>query len=93
MATSPSNVRPGSSNGRDPSVRRSHIPAQRRRKYRPSLHSSEAGKRFGHSAGSLSLTDDFSCRLIRLPLRCGMKDEDARVIDCVYKLTASVARA
>jgi dTDP-4-amino-4,6-dideoxygalactose transaminase len=52
------------------------------------LHSSEAGRRFGRSAGALPVTDDLSERLIRLPLWAGMIDEPERVIACVRELVA-----
>ena len=51
------------------------------------LHSSAAGRRFGRTVGTLSLTDDLSDRLIRLPLWSGMQGEYERVIDCVHALT------
>ncbi len=40
------------------------------------LHSSPAGKKFGRPDGSLSITDDFSDRLLRLPLWIGLKESD-----------------
>ena len=39
------------------------------------LHSSPAGQRYGRAAGSMSVTDDCSARLIRLPLWVGMPEE------------------
>lgn len=46
------------------------------------LHSSPAGRSLGRAHGSLPVTDDFSDRLVRLPLWVGMKnDEVARVVD------------
>jgi dTDP-4-amino-4,6-dideoxygalactose transaminase len=38
------------------------------------LHSSPAGRRFGRPQGSLTVTEDSSARLIRLPLWLGMTD-------------------
>lgn len=49
------------------------------------LHSSEAGRRFGRSAGPLPITDSVSERLIRLPLWSGMTiDEQEQVIASVH---------
>jgi dTDP-4-amino-4,6-dideoxygalactose transaminase len=50
------------------------------------LHSSDAGRRFGRTVGTLAVTDDLSGRLIRLPLWSGMRSERERVIDCVHEL-------
>ena len=44
------------------------------------LHSSPAGVRFGRPAGSMSVTDDCSARLIRLPLWIGMPEDASRVV-------------
>jgi len=44
------------------------------------LHVSPAGQRFGRAAGDLTLTCDFSERLVRLPLWAGLEDEQAKVI-------------
>lgn len=45
------------------------------------LHRSPAGKKFGRSHGNLSVTDDLSARLIRLPLWFGITlDQQARVV-------------
>ncbi len=51
-----------------------------------SLHSSEAGRRYGRTAGTLALTDSLSERLIRLPMWSGMRDESERVIAAVHDL-------
>ncbi len=40
------------------------------------LHSSPAGRRFGRISGELTVTDDLSDRLIRLPLWIGLTDAD-----------------
>jgi dTDP-4-amino-4,6-dideoxygalactose transaminase len=46
------------------------------------LHSSPAGVRYGRPAGSMSVTDDCSARLIRLPLWIGMpEDASQQVVD------------
>ena len=50
------------------------------------LHSSEAGRRFGRTAGTLALTDSLSERLIRLPVWSGMRDEPERVIAQIHNL-------
>jgi dTDP-4-amino-4,6-dideoxygalactose transaminase len=53
------------------------------------LHSSPAGRLHGRSGGDLSVTDDVSGRVLRLPLWPGM-DEDAvrRVVEGVFAATA-----
>jgi dTDP-4-amino-4,6-dideoxygalactose transaminase len=50
------------------------------------LHSSEAGRRFGRTAGTLALTDSLSERLIRLPMWNGMGNQSERVIAAVHDL-------
>jgi dTDP-4-amino-4,6-dideoxygalactose transaminase len=50
------------------------------------LHSSDAGRRFGRTVGSLARTEDLSERLLRLPLWRGMQRERERVIACVNEL-------
>jgi dTDP-4-amino-4,6-dideoxygalactose transaminase len=51
------------------------------------LHSSDAGRRFGRTAGNLAVTEEMSERLVRLPLWPGMTDEDVqRVIDAVASI-------
>ena len=53
------------------------------------LHSSPGGTRFGRVSGAMSVTDDCSARLIRLPLWVGMEPEaPARV---VAALSAAIA--
>jgi dTDP-4-amino-4,6-dideoxygalactose transaminase len=53
------------------------------------LHESEAGHRFGRAAGNLSVTEETSERLLRLPLWPGMSEADAgRVIDAVVTARA-----
>lgn len=47
------------------------------------LHSAPAGQRFGRSHGSMTVTDDLSFRLVRLPLHAGMGDDVDRVIEVV----------
>jgi dTDP-4-amino-4,6-dideoxygalactose transaminase len=57
------------------------------------LHSSDAGRRFGRSAGSLAVTDDLSDRLIRLPIWSGMAGDQDRVIACVRELVSRTAQS
>lgn len=45
------------------------------------LHSSPAGGRIGRAHGSLSITDDVSDRLVRMPLWIGLEDVQDRVFD------------
>jgi dTDP-4-amino-4,6-dideoxygalactose transaminase len=48
------------------------------------LHSSPAGRRYGRAHGSLSVTEEMSGRLVRLPLWAGMTDTMiGRVVDGV----------
>ena len=48
------------------------------------LHGSPAGLRFGRQGGPMSVTNDVSSRLVRLPLWAGMSSEQVeRVIDAV----------
>jgi dTDP-4-amino-4,6-dideoxygalactose transaminase len=54
------------------------------------LHSSDAGRRYGRQAGDLSVTEQTSERLVRLPLWPGMAEEDVeRVVDAVVSACAS----
>jgi dTDP-4-amino-4,6-dideoxygalactose transaminase len=56
------------------------------------LHASDAGRRYGRQVGDLSVTEDASERLVRLPLWPGMADEDVeRVVDAVDSACASIA--
>jgi dTDP-4-amino-4,6-dideoxygalactose transaminase len=49
------------------------------------LHSSPAGRRYGRVHGDLSLTQDMSDRLLRLPLWMGITEKDVmRVVEAVY---------
>jgi dTDP-4-amino-4,6-dideoxygalactose transaminase len=55
------------------------------------LHASDAGRQLGRQAGDLSVTEDASVRLVRLPLWPAMADEDVeRVIDGVQSACASI---
>jgi dTDP-4-amino-4,6-dideoxygalactose transaminase len=53
------------------------------------LHSSPAGLRYGRVSGSMSVTDDCSSRLIRLPLWVGMPAEVPEMV--VERVRESVA--
>jgi dTDP-4-amino-4,6-dideoxygalactose transaminase len=53
------------------------------------LHSSPAGKRYGRVSGELTVTEDLSGRLLRLPLYYEMSDEDVgRVVTSVKEFYA-----
>ncbi|MFH2139926.1 MAG: dTDP-4-amino-4,6-dideoxygalactose transaminase [Pseudomonadota bacterium] len=46
------------------------------------LHSSPAGKRYGRVHGSMAITQDFSDRLVRLPLWIGLSEaQQGRIVD------------
>lgn len=49
------------------------------------LHSSKGGVKYGRTHGDLSLTNDLSERLVRLPVFFSLGDEQDRVIDLVLK--------
>jgi dTDP-4-amino-4,6-dideoxygalactose transaminase len=56
------------------------------------LHASDAGRRFGRQGGDLTVSEDASTRLVRLPLWAGMTDEDVeRVVDAVGSACARIA--
>jgi dTDP-4-amino-4,6-dideoxygalactose transaminase len=44
------------------------------------LHSSPAGQRLGRAHGAMSVTDDASARLLRLPLWVGMDEETVATV-------------
>ncbi len=53
------------------------------------LHSSDAGKKYGYVAGEMSETDDFTSRLLRLPLFYGLAQEQRdHVIKTLLKALA-----
>jgi dTDP-4-amino-4,6-dideoxygalactose transaminase len=55
------------------------------------LHKSFAGRQHGRPAGDLTLTEDFSARLVRLPLWPGMFEGDvARVVDSVTRICEQI---
>jgi dTDP-4-amino-4,6-dideoxygalactose transaminase len=55
------------------------------------LHSAPAGRRYARAAGSMSVTDDCSARLIRLPLWVGMpEDVPQLIVDRVKESVASL---
>jgi len=47
------------------------------------LHQSPGGRRFGRAHGSLSVTEDRSSKLIRLPMYIGLEDDQSIVLDQV----------
>jgi len=50
------------------------------------LHSSPAGIKYGRTFGDLSLTDEISERLVRLPLWVGMSENEIKqIIDLTYR--------
>lgn len=50
------------------------------------LHSSPAGLRFGRTSGDLSITNDLSERILRLPMYYEMKNEEVeRVVEGIEK--------
>jgi dTDP-4-amino-4,6-dideoxygalactose transaminase len=55
------------------------------------LHSSPAGLRFGRTHGCLSVTNDVSDRLVRLPLWVGLEADQGRVIDVMSTLIRAAA--
>jgi dTDP-4-amino-4,6-dideoxygalactose transaminase len=58
------------------------------------LHSSPAGRRFGRAHGNLTVTDDVSERLVRMPLWIGMSEADvSRVVEAASVAVQQVARA
>lgn len=58
------------------------------------LHSSPAGLRYGRVSGSMSVTDDSSARLIRLPLWVGMPaNAPETIVETVRESVAAVGRS
>jgi dTDP-4-amino-4,6-dideoxygalactose transaminase len=58
------------------------------------LHSSPAGRRYGRAAGSLTVTDLASDRLIRLPLWVGLSPADVgRVVQALSEALAGTGAA
>src|SRR5262249_6264805 len=55
------------------------------------LHSSEAGRRYGRTAGALPVTEQVSACLVRLPLWYGMGERRARVVDRVLAQLAPLS--
>jgi dTDP-4-amino-4,6-dideoxygalactose transaminase len=54
------------------------------------LHSAPAGRRFGRVGSTMAVTDDYSARLIRLPLWVGMgRDATDRVVETLASALAS----
>jgi dTDP-4-amino-4,6-dideoxygalactose transaminase len=54
------------------------------------LHSAPAGERFGRAHGALTVTDDLSARLIRLPMFYEMTEHD---VDRVCEILESAITA
>jgi dTDP-4-amino-4,6-dideoxygalactose transaminase len=55
------------------------------------LHSSPAGQRYGRVAGSMQVTDDYSSRIVRLPLWVGLPEDAPRiVIDRLIEVLSAV---
>jgi dTDP-4-amino-4,6-dideoxygalactose transaminase len=57
------------------------------------LHSAPAGKRYGRTSGSLSVTEEMSARLLRLPLFWDIDGLADKVIDRVYSAWAAIGHA
>jgi dTDP-4-amino-4,6-dideoxygalactose transaminase len=55
------------------------------------LHSAPAGKRYGRTGGSLSVTEDLSGRLLRLPLFLEMDGHVDEVVDRVHSAWTAIA--
>lgn len=55
------------------------------------LHSSPAGKRYGRVSGTLSVTEDLSARLLRLPLFLDLDGRGEEVIDRVHSAWTVIA--
>ncbi|PTY04060.1 dTDP-4-amino-4,6-dideoxygalactose transaminase [Verrucomicrobia bacterium LW23] len=76
----------------DPSIRREHVLKEFQAQaihayfhYVP-LHSSPAGRRYGKTCGALPVTDSLSEQIIRLPLWCGISEEQQnRVVSLIEK--------
>jgi dTDP-4-amino-4,6-dideoxygalactose transaminase len=51
------------------------------------LHDSPAGRRYGRANGDLTVTNDLSARLIRLPMWVGLQQDDQnRVVDALARI-------
>jgi dTDP-4-amino-4,6-dideoxygalactose transaminase len=51
------------------------------------LHDSPAGRRYGRASGDLTVTDDLSARLIRLPMWVGLQEADQDgVVDALMRI-------
>ncbi|BEH76506.1 DegT/DnrJ/EryC1/StrS family aminotransferase [Mycobacterium pseudoshottsii] len=51
------------------------------------LHDSPAGRRYGRTSGDLTVTNDSSSRLIRLPMWVGLQEADQnRVVDALTRI-------
>lgn len=56
------------------------------------LHSAPAGLRYGRSHGDLSVTNDLSDRLVRLPLWLGLEERQTEVIQSVLDVVNELSR-
>jgi dTDP-4-amino-4,6-dideoxygalactose transaminase len=57
------------------------------------LHSSPAGRELGRTPGSMSVTDELSGRLVRLPVWHGLTEQEVgRVVESVHTALAAPAR-
>lgn len=54
------------------------------------LHTSPAGRRYGRSAGTLSVTDKTSSTIIRLPIFPEMKSNVSNIIDLIHRYYSQV---
>jgi dTDP-4-amino-4,6-dideoxygalactose transaminase len=54
------------------------------------LHSAPAGQRYGRTGSDMSVTDDRSARLIRLPLWLGMGDSTPALVVAALTETLGV---
>ena len=57
------------------------------------LHSAPAGKRYGRTGGTLSVTEDLSARLLRLPLFLEIDGRVEEVVDRVHSAWTAIAPA
>lgn len=56
------------------------------------LHQSPAGRLYGRTSGDLTVTDDLSARLIRLPMWIGLQETDQReVVDALTRILTAAA--
>ena len=51
-----------------------------------SLHTAEAGKKYGRFVGSMTHTNKLSDRLVRLPVYFNVNNDQDRIISCSLKI-------